>query len=121
MEAVLSNMAVRKWQMTDFKVLKWDHMKESALINESCICLNNMIHNGFPKKRGDMEEDLKCFWPFRDYLYTLENVPIYIDRMFIPMEIFLARYGHGSESEALPVLHMQQDGPVAEQGGFYSG
>ena len=43
-----------------------------------------MIQCGFPESRAEMDDDLKPFWPMREDLYTLEEVPMKDDQMYIP-------------------------------------
>ena len=49
--------------------------------------LNNAIRHGFPETVSELEGDLKFAWNKREGLYTLDNVPMFGDRMFIPQKL----------------------------------
>ena len=87
MEAVYSSTVVRRWQMPEFRTVSWEDVQEKAVTDDICVRLNAKIAGGFPENRADLEDDLKPFWPLRDNLYTLDDVVMMKDRMFVPTRL----------------------------------
>ena len=83
-EEAFSITAVRRWRTEEFKKITWERVKETAVTDELCVRLNAMIQRGFPESRAEMDDNLKPFWPMREDLYTLEEVPMKDDQMYIP-------------------------------------
>ena len=87
MEEAFSITAVRRWQTEEFKAITWERVKEIAVTDKVCVRLNAMIRLGFSESRAEMDYDLKPFWPMREDLYMLEEVPMNDDQMYIPAEL----------------------------------
>ena len=101
LEEAFSITAVRRWQTEEFKVITWERVKEAAVTDDLCVRLNTMIRLGFPESRTEMDDDLRPFWPMREDMYTLEEVPMKDYQMYIPAEL---------RGEVLDCLHSAHQG-----------
>ena len=54
----------------------WTDVNDEAAVDEECIMIKEIIENGFPTSRNDLPEKARYFWPMRDELYVIDNVPL---------------------------------------------
>merc|ERR1712239_95435 len=83
----LSNVSHRRLAEEEFRTCSWNDMKEAAVLDETCVRLNNVIRLGFPEHISELDSDLKSVWNKKDGLYTLDGVVMYGDRMFVPEKL----------------------------------
>ena len=65
----------------------WDMVNDAAITDKECVRLKETILNGFPEKREMLPTEIKYFWPWRDELYVIENVPFREQKMLIPFNL----------------------------------
>ena len=62
----------------------WKEVNAEASVDAECIELTQQIANGFPASRNLLPEPLRYYWPMRNELYNIENVPFKNRKMLIP-------------------------------------
>merc|ERR1712082_386496 len=83
LEEVLSEVQYRRVAEDKFRSSSWEEVREAATLDDTSIRLNTAIRQGFP----DNIADLEFAWNKREGLYSLENVPMFGDRMFVPEKL----------------------------------
>ena len=77
-------LAHATYQAEGIQTVTWTKVNQAAAKDQECICLVELIQNGFPELRNEVTEDLRCFWNMRDELYVVDNVPFKGHKMLIP-------------------------------------
>ena len=85
----------------DDEVVSWSRVKSACKIDDTCMHLIEMIENGFPQHKSEVEECLRPFHKLKDELYTVDGVPCLSGRIFIPKAL---------RKEVLSTLHSAHQG-----------
>ena len=64
--------------------ITWEQVKEESVLDRVCRELVEAIREGFPERRGQLEEVLRPFHSMRGDLYELKGVPFLHGRMLVP-------------------------------------
>ena len=56
-------------------------------VDETVVKLNNAIREGFPDHIMELDSDLRPLWNKREGLYTLEGVPMFGERLYVPQRL----------------------------------
>ena len=79
-----TSLAFAVHQANDIRSVTWTNVNDAAMMDEECTVLAQTIYNGFPESRDELPENIRQFWPMRDDLYMIENVPFRGKKMLIP-------------------------------------
>ena len=93
-------------QGDEIESITWERVDESAACDEECTLLVKTITNGFPKTRDELPQEIRYYWPMRNELYTISNVPFKGRKMLIPT---------GLRSRVLDGLHTAHQGVTGMQ------
>ena len=93
-----------------FRTVSWREIKEASMVDKTVVKINNAIREGFPAHITDLDSDLRPLWNKREWLYTLEEVTMFGERLYIPPET----EGHGP---GLPALSPPRQGNHGENSG----
>ena len=69
------------------KSVTWDTVNNMAVDDEECCMLSKLIRDGFPSSKGELPQNLRYYWPMREELFVIENVPFKGRKMLIPMNL----------------------------------
>ena len=86
--------------------ISWREVNNAAATDEECIRLKETIQNGFPKRKSELHDTVKQFWPMRDDLYTIEHVTFKGKKMLIPKKL---------RTRVLDGLHVAHQGVTGMQ------
>ena len=64
--------------------ITWNIIDERAAFDQECSSLIRQIQEGFPDSRNQLPHHLRTYWPMRDELYVIGNVPFKDHKMLIP-------------------------------------
>lgn len=62
-------------------------IKASTLKDPGLIILKELIKNGFPKQKCELQDDIKEYWRIRDELSIYEDMILWGQRIIIPKEL----------------------------------
>ena len=79
-----SSTAYATRQGDDIESVTWARVNESAACDEECVTLVKAITDGFPDTRDDLPQELRYYWPLREEMYVIGNVPFKGRKMLIP-------------------------------------
>ena len=78
------SVAFATTQIRPEDLVTWQDVNTAAASDQECIDLANAIREGFPKLKTDLPVSIRQFWPMRDNLYMIENVPFRDAKMLVP-------------------------------------
>ena len=78
------SVAFATTQIRPEDLVTWQDVNTAAASDQECIDLANAIREGFPKLKADLPVSIRQFWPMRDNLYMIENVPFRDAKMLVP-------------------------------------
>jgi hypothetical protein len=67
--------------------LSVQEIQDVAVRDNECISLAAQISKGFPDSRDKLPECLRYYWPMREELYVIDNVPFKGRKMLLPKEL----------------------------------
>lgn len=70
--------------LTQHQPISWQALKEATTSDESLQLLLTHIEEGFPEKPAALPPAIRPFHLHRSYLYTVDGVAVYKDRLIIP-------------------------------------
>ena len=79
----------------------WEQIKDAVQVDETMQLLSSQVTDGFPPEKKLLREELRMFWQFREHLSQVDSVPLYKDRVVVPMQLRPA---------VLDVLHSAHQG-----------
>ena len=82
-----ASIAHASLQGDGIEAVTWSRVNEVAACDEECLMLAKTIIEGFPATRDELPPKLRYFWPMRDEMYTIENVPFKGNKMLIPSDL----------------------------------
>ena len=68
----------------EIRSVTWEVIRDAAIADAEVVDLVNLIEDGFPERRSDVVEHLRIYWPLRNDLYTVGNVPLLDHKVLIP-------------------------------------
>ena len=87
--------------MNSLQSFTWDTVRVATYSDDNMRKLVDIIETGMPDKRHELPISIQEYHQFRDYLSTVDGVPIYKDRIIIPPSL-----GH----DVLTSLHAAHQG-----------
>ena len=87
METSLSRVQWRRMDDDTFRTVSWEQVREAAALDDTVTRLNKFIREGFPEHIAGLDSDLRPLWNKREGLYTLEGVPMFGDRLYVPQKL----------------------------------
>ena len=67
--------------------VSWQEVNVESAVDAECIGLVLHILEGFPATRQHLPESLRYYWPMREELYIIDNVPFKNRKMLIPKRL----------------------------------
>ena len=62
----------------------WDEIRVATASDTNMNLLIDLVENGFPESRSELDPEVKIFYQYRDSLSTFDGVVMYRDRIVIP-------------------------------------
>ena len=99
------------------ELVTWEDVRDAASKDETCKKLKEWIAGGKPKSWCDNSSELKPFWRYREDLDLEESVPMFRERIFVPISL---------RKKVLVTLHSSHQGETgmllrAERDVFWPG
>ena len=74
-------------RVEDVNTITWETVNKEPETNLECIDLTNQIRDRFPPSRDALSPTLRPYWPVREDLYVVENVPFKDHKMLVPKKL----------------------------------
>ena len=71
----------------DINTVSWETINTEAATDQECRNLTDQIRTGFPTSREELPPELRSYWPMKEDLYVIENVPFKDHKMLIPKRL----------------------------------
>ena len=65
----------------------WEDVNNEAAVDDECIRLKATIESGFPESRNELPKEMRYYWPMRDDMFVIDNVPFKGRKMLIPKKL----------------------------------
>ena len=83
--AVESEICVHNSPPTEIVgAVTWDEIRVATASDTNMNLLVDLVENGFPESRSDLDPEVKIYYQYRDSLSTFDGVVMYRDRIVIP-------------------------------------
>ena len=73
--------------MQPLKSITWDRVRIASNSDDDTRKLAEIIESGMPANHQDLPEPLQQYRQYREHLSTIEGVPIYKDRIIVPLAL----------------------------------
>jgi transposase InsO family protein len=92
------DVSLRVHTLTDLPVSedRLQRIKQETLVDNTLVCLMQMVENGWPRYRKNCDPLIRQYWPFRDEVHMIEGVLFKGECIIIPTSM---------RSEVLSKLH----------------